>query len=74
MSEIRGQIEHIAQTKTAAGVGIGGATATTWVDWVLNDPTFQAAIILAGFILTLTLIAVHGITICRIVRRWWKKR
>jgi hypothetical protein len=58
-SILKEQIQQVAHSKTGVAVGVGGVTAKGWVDYVLNDPTFQAGIIIVGLALSLTLITVH---------------
>jgi len=63
-------IQEIANSKPFIGAGVGGATAKGWVGYVLTDPTFQAALVVVGLVLSLTLIAVQGFAL------WdrWKNR
>lgn len=56
-------IQHAAATKTAAAVGIGGATTPIWVELVLNSQYMQAAGIVLGMILSCSIIAVNVVTI-----------
>ena len=69
-----GEIEKLAQTKPVIGAGIAGVTASGWVEWVLNDPTFQAVIILTGFVLSLTIIIVNLHTIVSRIKSFFRKR
>jgi len=58
-SIVKEQIQQLAHSKTGVVVGAGGVTAKTWVDWVVNSPEAQAAIIVVGFLLSISIIVVN---------------
>lgn len=59
MSEQLSQIQQMALSKPAAAVGVGTATVPAWVEWVTTSPVAQAAVIVIGVIVSVTIIAVN---------------
>lgn len=59
MNAVKEQVQQMAHSKTGMLAGAGGVTATTWVDWVVNSPEAQAAIIIVGLLLSISIIAVN---------------
>lgn len=57
--EIIRNIQAAAATKTAGIVGLAGATASSWVDIVVQSKEFQAVGILMGLTVSVTIIILN---------------
>lgn len=52
-------VQYAAGTKTALLVGIGGATATSWIDWLVYSPEAKAIGIVLGALVSMSIVLIN---------------
>mgnify|MGYP003632163947 CR=1 FL=1 len=52
-------LQHAASTKTALLVGVSGATANSWIDWLVYSEEARAVGILLGALVSISIVVVN---------------